>query len=95
MQSQYDMQNGHSIGALSRPSLAGPQVLEEGSRSQTASPTTVRGKKIWMPSVFCQFSMSESMPAVRIRSMSEQVMTGTSHDLQQCNTALKTLAQLA
>ena len=38
-----------------------------------------------MPSVFCQFSMSESMPAVRIRSMSEQVRTGRSHDLQQCN----------
>ena len=42
----------------------------------------VRGKKIWMPRVFCQFSMSESMPAVRIKSMSEHVMTGTSHDLQ-------------
>ena len=39
------------------------------------------GKKIWMPSVFCQFSMRESSPAVRIRSMSEQVNTGTSHDL--------------
>lgn len=39
------------------------------------------GKNICMPSVFCQLSMRESMPAVRIRSMSEQVNTGTSHDL--------------
>ena len=52
-------------------------------RSQTASPTMVSGKNIWMPKVFCQFSMSESIPAVRIKSMSEHVMTGTSHDLRQ------------
>ena len=38
-----------------------------------------------MPSVFCQFSISESRPAVRISSMSEQVRTGRSHDLQQHN----------
>ena len=77
-------------GAEACSSIALQHVLKESSifkgqycDSQTARPTTVSGKNICMPSVFCQLSMRESMPAVRMSSMSEQVNTGTSHDLHR------------